>query len=66
MKPCVIYVNSETDSKHLAYKVYEIMSAHEQSNLQPRPVELLASGNAIEYALKVSQIVKQKFNNQIH
>ena len=66
MKPCVIYVNSETDAKHLAYKVYDVMCPPEHRSFQPRPVELMASGNAIEHALKVSQIVKQKFNNQIH
>ena len=66
MKPCQFYVNNEADAKHLANKVHEIMSVQDFASHQLKSVELLASGNAIELALKIASIVKYKFNNQIH
>ena len=58
MKPCQFYINNEADAKQLAYKVQEIMSTPDYVHHQLKSVELMASGSAIELALKVSSIVK--------
>lgn len=65
MKPTIIFVNSEGDLKQFATRaIGHLQSIDNTQNFQT--VDLLASGHAIELAIKVAMLVKNNFKSGIH